>query len=110
MKIPDWWEAVILSAAAWRMWYLVALEASLDRPRRYVTRLGKQWQKDGDPTPKEYRLALAQFIECPYCLGAWVALGWWGAWLIWPLETLYAGTPFLLSAGVIGAHRILSGS
>lgn len=90
------------------MFRLLALDDVLDRPRRYVTRLGPKWQKGGDPTPKEYRLGLAQFIECPYCFGAWIAIAWWGTWLIWPTESLYAATPFVLSAGVIAAHRVLS--
>lgn len=106
--IPDWWEALVLATAAWRMWHLFALDDIFDRPRRYVTRLGKKWQKEGDPIPKEYRLKLAQFIECPYCFGAYFALGWWGAWLLWPQGSLIAATPFLLSAGVIGAHKFLS--
>ena len=108
MSIPDWYEALLLSLAAWRVWYLLAEDDILDRPRRYVTRLGSKWEKEGDPVPPGYRIGLANFLTCPYCFGAWVALGWWGAWLIWPHGTLVAAVPFVLSAGVVGAAKALS--
>lgn len=73
-----------------------------------MTRLGNQWQKEGDPTPKEYRAGLGSWITCPYCAGFWVAVLWWVAWLIWPYETTLFAVPWALSAGVIGASKILS--
>lgn len=106
--IPDWWEAILLSLAAWRVFQLLAFDDILDQPRRYVTRLGKKWQKEGDAVPKEYRVKWALFLTCPFCFGAWIALAWWGAWLLWPYGTLIAATPWALSAGVIGAHKLLS--
>ena len=48
------------------------------------------------------------FLTCPYCLGAWIALAFWGAWYEWPSQTLIVSTPLMLSAGVIGAHKFLS--
>lgn len=108
MSVPDWWEALLLALAAWRMWYLVAEDDLTERPRRYVTRLDPRWEKEGDPTGDEYRVALGNFLGCPYCLGAWLALAWWGAWQIWPQETLVTATPFVLSALVVGAHKYLS--
>jgi len=106
--IPDWWEVILFSLAAWRLWHLIAEDDILDRPRRYVTRLGLKWEKEGDPVPPGYRVGLANWLTCPYCFGAWVALAWWGAWLIWPYETLVAATPFVLSTGVVGAAKALS--
>jgi uncharacterized protein DUF1360 len=108
VRIPDWWEAVLLAAAAWRVFQLIALDEILEGPRRYVTRLGKTWKKDGNPIPKEYREKLAMFLICPYCAGFWIALAWWGAWQIWPTGTLIAATPWLLSAGVIAGHKLLA--
>ena len=108
MNIPDWYEIILLSLAAWRIFQLIAVDSILDRPRRYVTRLGKKWEKEGDALPKEYREKWALFLQCPYCLGFWIGLAWWGAWLIWPYETLVAAVPFVISAGVIGADKILS--
>jgi hypothetical protein len=108
MNIPDWYEIILLSLAAWRIFQLIAFDSILDQPRRYVTRLGKKWEKEGDALPKEYREKWALFLQCPYCLGFWLGLVWWGAWLIWPYETLVAAVPFVISAGVIGADKILS--
>jgi hypothetical protein len=108
VRVPDWWEFLLLSLAAWRLWYLLAHDEIMDRPRRYVTRLGDKWEKEGDPTPKEYRIGLGNWIECPYCSGAWVALAWWIAWLVFPTEVMYATVPFALSAGLVGSEKFLS--
>jgi hypothetical protein len=108
MNVPDWYEIALLGLAAWRIFQLIAFDSILDQPRRYVTRLGKKWEKEGDALPKEYREKWALFLQCPYCLGFWLGLVWWGAWLIWPYETLVAAVPFVISAGVIGADKILS--
>lgn len=108
MNIPGWYALGLLGVAAWRVFQLIANDDILDRPRRYVTRLGSKWQKDGDPVPKEYRVTLANWLTCPYCLGAWIALAWWGAWLAWPHGTLVAAVPFVLSALVVAADKILS--
>lgn len=107
MRIPDWWEAVLLGAAAWRVFHLLAFDDVLDRPRRYVTRLGSKWEEDGDPVPSDYRIRFANWLTCPYCFGFWVALSWWGAWQVYPHGTLVAATPFLLSALLIGAQELL---
>ena len=108
MSVPDWWEFILLSLAAWRFWHLLAQDDIFDRPRRYITRLGPKWEKEGDPTGNDYREGLGNWIECPYCSGFWVALAWWGAWLIFPTEVMYATVPFALSAGVIATQRVLS--
>ena len=108
MSIPDWWEAVLLALAAWRVFQLLAFDDILDRPRRYVTRLGSKWEKEGDTIPSEYRIRLASFLTCSYCLGFWIALSWWIAWQVYPHETLVAATPFMLSAALVGAHKILA--
>jgi hypothetical protein len=108
MNIPDWWETVILGLAAWRVFHLLAFDDILDRPRRYITRLGPKWENEGDPVPSNYRVRLANFLVCPFCFGFWIALSWWGAWIIWPHETLVAGVPFMLSAALVAAHTFLS--
>lgn len=108
MSIPDWWEALLLAGAAWRVFYFLGEDDLLDRPRRYLTRLGKSWQNEGDPVPSDYRLWLGQFLQCPYCLGLWVAIAWWGAWEVWPSQTLIVAVPFMLSAAVVGAHKALA--
>jgi hypothetical protein len=109
VRIPDWWEAALLALAAWRVFQLLAFDDILDQPRRYVTRMGKDWQEEGDPVPKEARLKLTEYLQCPFCFGALVGTLWWAAWLIWPHATLVFAVPWALSAGVIAGHRLLSG-
>lgn len=111
MNVPGWWASVILALAAWRVFNLLAFDDILDRPRRYITRLGNALEDDKGNwknIPPGYRIGLANFLTCPYCLGFWVALAWWGAWQVYPHETLVAATPFMLSAALIGAHKILA--
>lgn len=107
MKIPDWWEAVLLSAAAWRSFQLISADDILDWPRRKILRLGT-WQQDGDPIPSNYRSGLGNFVKCSYCMGFWVALAWWGAWQITGHWTLVFAVPFALSTGVIALARVYS--
>ena len=109
MKVPNWWQAVLLIGAAWRIYQLFAWDSIFAKPRRYVTGLGWSWQ-EGMPLPLLYkqRQWLVQFIECPYCFGFWVALAWFVGWEIWPHGALVLAAPFFLSAGVIGLHKILA--
>jgi hypothetical protein len=108
VSIPDWWEALLLGLASWRIFQLLAYDEILERPRRYVTRLGPKWEKEGDPIPADYRIALANWLTCPYCAGFWVALAWWGAWQAWPHGSVVAAVPFALSAIVVAGHSLLS--
>lgn len=108
MEVPNWYEALLLALAAWRVFHLLAFDDILDRPRRYVTRLSRSWRQEGDATGEDYREGLANFLTCPFCFGFWLAAAWWGLWLIFPTETLFAAGLFALSAGVIGAQRLLS--
>jgi hypothetical protein len=108
MEIPNWYEAALLALASWRIFQLLALDSILDQPRRYVTRLGKEWEKEGDALPKEYREKWALFINCPYCLGFWITVVWWVAWQIWPHATLVVAAPFAIHAGMIAAYKTLS--
>lgn len=110
MKIPGWYVLILLSLAAFRTWRLLAEDDILDRPRRYITKLGEKWEKEGDPVPSDYRLALGSFIDCPWCLGFWLALGWWAGWQIWPFGVEVAAVPMALSALVPLAHKLSSQS
>lgn len=107
MNVPQWYALVLLALGAWRVWRLIALDDITDKPRRYITGLGWNW-KEGHSPPKGYRERLADFIQCPYCLGFWVALAWWGAWQAWPHGTLVVAAPFAISAVVIGVCKALS--
>jgi Protein of unknown function (DUF1360) len=53
--------------AAWRTWVVASRDDILNRPRRVAMKKGA-----------------AEFLECPYCSGFWIALAWWGAFELWP--------------------------
>lgn len=108
MTIPNWYELLLLGAAAWRIFQLISEDAILDRPRRWVLRLGSEWEKEGDPTPPGFRDTWALFLTCPYCAGFWIAVLWWGAFQITEKWTLVFAVPFVLSALVVGGAKILS--
>ena len=108
MTIPDWWEAVLLTLAAWRVFHLLAFDDVLDRPRRYITRLAPSWRQEGDATGERYRERLAAFLVCPFCLGFWITVAVWAAWLGFPIETLWVAAPLALSGGLVGAQKLLS--
>lgn len=46
------------------------------------------------------RPLLAHLVHCPFCLGWWVSLAVYIAWLLEPRWTLYAVAPFALSGAV----------
>jgi hypothetical protein len=100
MTVPDWWAFVLLSAGAYRIWRLISEEDITDDFRRWLVRLGSDWKEDGDPIPKEYREKLAGFINCPWCLGAWISIVVWAFWEWSPHWTTVLMTPLAISAAV----------
>lgn len=108
MRVPDWWSATLLALAAWRLFHLLAFDDILDRPRRYVLRLDKNWRQEGDSTGEAYREKWGKFLTCPYCCGFWVSLVIYLFWIWLPTETLVACMPFALNAALIGFQRVLS--
>lgn len=99
MNVPSPWVALILTAAAFRIWRVIAVDVILERPRRFIARLPYNWE-EGQPIPDNYRNGFAEFLLCPWCLGFHVCLVLWLCWLIFPTETLFVSTPFALSAAV----------
>lgn len=96
-SIPGGWEAILLTLGSFRIWRLLAADTILDRPRDWLTR---REQYFSDETQHLYRENLDKFLHCPWCLGFWITLATWGAWLAWPQGTLIGLTPWAISAGV----------
>jgi hypothetical protein len=98
--IPDPWEFVLLSLAAYRTWRLLAEDTLLDRPRSWL--LGTPgWKPVASETPPDgYRAELAYWISCPFCAGFWWATAWWAAWIFGGDWALLAATPWAVSAVV----------
>lgn len=106
MRIPDPYEFILLGLAAWSVFHLLAHDDIVERPRRYILRLGKDWEKDGDPVPDDYRLKWAQFLTCPYCAGFWIWVAWLVAFWIWPAGVLPVAVLFGGRAMVVGGQKI----
>jgi hypothetical protein len=83
--IPTWWGFTLITLAVWRVWRLLAEDTIIDRPRAWI--IGRSnW--------------VEALVECPYCLGFWLSLGWVGALWLWPYWTVVAAVPWAVSAGV----------
>jgi len=98
---PSWWEFALLSLAVFRIYRLIAEDTILDRPRNRLLRLSAGWRdvKDYEPPP-EYRAKWATFFTCPWCLGFWLSVLAWLAWLLFPTETIWLTVPWAISAVV----------
>lgn len=83
MTIPGWYELALLGLAAWRTFQFIGEDTIIDRPRRYVTE------------KSEY---VETLLECPYCAGFWIALGWWGAFEAWEHGTVVVAAAVALTA------------
>ncbi len=87
--IPDWWTVVLLALAAFRTWRLIGEDTILDGPReRFLVWFEKRWAWG------------REWLTCPWCAGAEVAVLWWFAWIAWDRWTLIIATPLAISAVV----------
>lgn len=87
MTWPTWFEAGALALSGYYVFYLLSESVLLERPREWVlTRL------DSD--------AAEAFVVCPWCLGFWVALAEWGAWLAFGEWAVVAVVPFALACAI----------
>lgn len=85
--IPGPWEFALLALAAWRCWWLLSEDDILNRWRE---RIHGRWPR-----------LVEDFVGCPFCAGAWIAVGWWAAWyLLSDKWVTVAAVPFALAAAV----------
>lgn len=99
MNVPSPWIALLLMGASFRLWRLLAEDFILDRPRHWIVNLPRNW-KEGDELPKDYRLELAKFINCAWCLGFWLGFGVWALWQINEHWTEVLSVPLAISGAV----------
>lgn len=92
VRVPGWYEGLLLALAAFRTFKLLATDTILDWPRNRSYEQVFHWW---GPKAKLY---WQEFLECPWCTGFWMSLGWWGAWQLWPHGSLVAAVPMALSA------------
>jgi len=100
--VPNWWEFLLLFAAAYRIFHLIAEDTLLDRPRKWALHLPRSYDPEQDDPSQfpGYRDYLAKFITCPWCLGFWLSVGWWLGWLIFHKWAVAAAVPWAMSAAV----------
>lgn len=87
MLVPSAYVAALLSLAVSRVVLLITQDVILDGPRDRLT----EWAlvRDHDH--------LAYLITCPWCVGWWVALATWTAWLAAPGATTFIAVPLAVS-------------
>ena len=89
---PGPWAMLLLAAAVYRTWRLLAEDELLDRLRDRLT---------------YHRPRLDRFVHCPWCLGAWLAIPWFAAWSWEPAWTLrVAALAALTLAAPIGSNLL----
>lgn len=90
---------MILTLGTFRLWRIVAADTLpiLMRARDWLL-VGVEWDDEGR-TLYYRRKLLAEWLECPYCSGAWFSVAVYLLWL-WTPEMLYVATPLAISAAV----------
>lgn len=111
--LPSPWPALVLALAAIRLMRLAGWDdfPLAIRARGWIT--GQQVKIVGNTNavlgqtrqqPVEEvtwrRPNIHHLIVCPFCLGWWISLATYGAWLAEPRWTLYGAAPFALSSVV----------
>ncbi len=111
--IPSPWVGLVLALAVFRACRLIGWDdfPPVMRARGWVTgqhettsgSANARMGVTGEGVTREIgwrRPLLAHFLGCAYCLGAWLSVAVYAAWLAEPTWTLYGTFPFALSAAV----------
>lgn len=102
--IPSAWIGVVLALAVYRLTRLagwddfpLALRLRARATGQNARGRGRDLYGDG---VFYSRPTVRKFLFCPFCVGFWISLAVYVAWLEQPRWTLYALAPFALSAAV----------
>jgi hypothetical protein len=103
--IPSAWVGIVLALAAFRLTRLAGWDdfPPILAARAWATganqrRQGRAVYAD-DPTYYR-RPLLTKFLHCAWCVGFWVSVAVYVAWVFAPTEALYGAAPFAISAAV----------
>lgn len=120
--IPSPWVAAVLTLASYRLFRLVAWDdlPPLVRARRWATgaKAGRRGSANAmaglsndqvETTLTYARPKLAYFIGCPWCVGFWIGLGVYLAWVFAPTAALYAAVPLAINVAVVYLTRFDEG-
>ena len=83
--VPNWYALILLALAAYRVFRLLAHDTVLDPVRHRLVRAESKQE---------------EFLQCPFCLGFWISIAWWFAWIFSAHWTLVVAAPFAISAVV----------
>lgn len=105
--IPAPWVGLVLAFGAYRLTRLLGWDDWPPIARSRAWLLGEKWTmaRGVGGAPDTYvavykRPLLQKLVHCPFCIGWWVCLATYLAWLLWPSGTLYGAFPFALSGAV----------
>lgn len=115
--IPSPWVGVILALATFRLTRLAGWDEFPLAAKVRAWVIGEGWvpvdhtvdislpgkqpsSEVTDVRPAYSRPMLAHLVHCPFCIGWWISLSVYGAWLLWPHGSLYAFAPLALSGAV----------
>ena len=85
--VPSAWQFALLTLAAFRCIRLIGWDEITDPWRKRMVK--------GNRRRNKYAMKL---LTCAWCIGFWVSLAWWAAWLVFPNGTLIAATPWAIAA------------
>lgn len=97
--IPTPWEFALLALGAFRLTRLVGWDTLPPVARARARLLRTRGSPDG--VVWHERVLLGELVECPFCIGFWICLACYGAWLLAPTAALVVLTVLALS-GVVG--------
>lgn len=108
---PGPWEFVLLALAAYRVFRLVAkdsitepIRAAASYPDDEAVTLG--YDDEGlvvigmEEESKPLRVYVATLLRCPWCMGFYVSVAAWGAWLADSRVALFVAAPLAISGAV----------
>lgn len=122
LPVPDIWQAVLLALATYRVSRLIVIDSfpPVAALRRWFKH---RWPDAGDVVSRPPKRGFAQpsapqgtdprdvenwrviegtslgyLVSCMFCTPFWVAVLWWGAWCVWPDQTLFVAVPWALAA------------
>ena len=107
-QVPGWWEAALLTGAAFRLTRFAGWDdfPPVARLRAWLTGEAAEIVAGREMTTWR-RPLVAHLLQCAYCIGFWVSLGTYLAWLSAPRATLYVAAPLALSTAVGVIARML---
>lgn len=118
--MPDAVQLTVLILAAYRLTRLAGWDDFPLAVRIRAAATGETWVPDDDaslpgktptsevPTlrPAYARPTLAHLVHCPFCVGFWISLACWAAFVLWP-DVLYGLGAFAVSGAVGLVAKVL---